>query len=202
MRILLYGSAYMTSLAERALFPFHTIVGHVPNKFCRFPGQMQSRPVDPAAVSYDVALSVLYDQKITQLERAYNIHPALLPQYAGVNTSFWALRNGAREFGWTCHRITEKFDDGPILTKVTFPLLVSDSSATVYKRQASILPCFVRTCLKLIEELGDQPLHPQCRSGRDYYSQAQFDALVDPMAKCFYSQSGEAIRAYVKEQTS
>lgn len=205
MRILLFGNAYMTSLAERALAGFHTVVGHVPNKRCNFPGEMQSRPIAAELAhmaKYDIAISVLYDRRIEQGCRPiYNIHPATLPDFGGVNTSFWALRMGAKEFGWTCHEIVHDFDAGPILSKVTFPIVKGDTEATLYKRQASILPCFVRTCVKLIEELKGAELPPQSKFNSGYYTALAF-ARLDPAEKVRYRQSGAEIAAYVKEKTA
>ncbi len=203
MKILLFGSAYMTSLAERAMFPHHTIVGHVPCLKPRFPGVMQSRELSPASLpEYDLALSVLYDRKITHLTgREYNIHPGLLPEYGGVNTSWWALHHNAPEFGWTCHRVNEEWDGGPILSRVTFPITPTDTPFTLFTRQASILPCFVRTCIALASELWQSPLPEQKWYEGAYYSARQFDNTVTDEERRRFRYEGERIASYVRSKS-
>ncbi|MCC6701971.1 MAG: hypothetical protein IT221_10635 [Fluviicola sp.] len=52
----------------------------------------------------------------------YNFHYAPLPAYKGANPLFWMIKNGDKEGGVTVHRMTENFDEGPIVLKSTFPL--------------------------------------------------------------------------------
>ena len=51
-------------------------------------------------------------------DRILNVHPSLLPKYAGgmdTNVHEKVLRNGDVETGCTIHFVTEEVDDGPIL---------------------------------------------------------------------------------------
>lgn len=52
----------------------------------------------------------------------YNFHYAPLPAYKGGNPLFWMIKNGDKEGGVTVHRMTENFDEGPIVLKSKFPL--------------------------------------------------------------------------------
>lgn len=52
----------------------------------------------------------------------YNFHYAPLPAYKGANPLFWMIKNGDKEGGVTVHRMTENFDEGPIVLKSKFPL--------------------------------------------------------------------------------
>src|SRR5262249_51701299 len=54
--------------------------------------------------------------------RSLNFHPGLLPQYAGLHTHQWAIRNGEREFGVTVHRMERRIDSGAIVGQVRFPI--------------------------------------------------------------------------------
>lgn len=45
-----------------------------------------------------------------------NCHPGILPYYRGCNCVEWALYNNDR-LGNTCHLMTEKIDEGPIIFK-------------------------------------------------------------------------------------
>lgn len=55
-------------------------------------------------------------------EGFFNIHPSLLPLFAGAHPHFWAIRTGAQESGITVHQMTERVDDGPIVAQVAFPI--------------------------------------------------------------------------------
>jgi methionyl-tRNA formyltransferase len=48
---------------------------------------------------------------------AFNAHDALLPKNRGRNSTGWALRTGHSGYGFTIHRMTPEFDDGPILAQ-------------------------------------------------------------------------------------
>lgn len=65
---------------------------------------------------------------------ALNFHPGLLPEYAGLHTHQWAIRNGEKEFGSTIHFMEAKVDSGAIVRQARFPLLGSDTGITVLKR--------------------------------------------------------------------
>lgn len=46
-----------------------------------------------------------------------NIHPGFLPQYRGVASSFWAMKNNHPYGGVTLHYMKEKLDEGDIISK-------------------------------------------------------------------------------------
>jgi methionyl-tRNA formyltransferase len=48
-----------------------------------------------------------------------NVHPSALPRYRGPSPVLWAIRNGDPRFmGVTVHRMTARFDAGPVLAQV------------------------------------------------------------------------------------
>ena len=59
-----------------------------------------------------------------------NVHPSLLPKYAGgMDTSVHekVLKNGDTETGCTIHFVTEEVDGGPILIQKKCPVYDSDN---------------------------------------------------------------------------
>jgi phosphoribosylglycinamide formyltransferase-1 len=91
-----------------------------------------------------------------------NIHPSLLPAYAGVNTHERALHDGVRIHGCTVHFVTPKLDHGPIIIQAAVPVLRDDTpqtlSARVLQEEHRIYPQAVRwLCLKQVwlDENGD-----------------------------------------------
>lgn len=45
----------------------------------------------------------------------FNLHYSKLPAYKGPDPLFWQLKNGEKEIGLTIHKMTSKFDEGPIV---------------------------------------------------------------------------------------
>lgn len=66
--------------------------------------------------------------------RLVNIHPSLLPTYAGVNTHERALRDGVKIHGCTVHFVTPDLDCGPIIIQAAVPVLQNDSPETLAAR--------------------------------------------------------------------
>ncbi len=69
-----------------------------------------------------------YEQKLI------NIHPSLLPAFAGLNTHQRALEAGCKFVGATVHRVTADLDHGPILAQAVVPVLPEDTSETLAAR--------------------------------------------------------------------
>lgn len=51
-----------------------------------------------------------------------NVHPSLLPRHRGPDPYFWTLYREDTETGVTVHRITEGYDQGPILLQRRVPV--------------------------------------------------------------------------------
>lgn len=66
--------------------------------------------------------------------RMVNIHPSLLPAFAGLNTHQRAIDAGCRVAGATVHRVTAELDHGPTLAQAVVPVLASDNAADLAAR--------------------------------------------------------------------
>jgi methionyl-tRNA formyltransferase len=155
MKILIYGSTYLSALTAEQLLEdnHHELVGYVPNrKRLTIPGKMPLPSVSEDT-ECDIILSLQYDQIIKNTDISFNVHPGLLPQYGGVDILYHTLKNMPHEQGITFHKITEKLDAGPIISKVTYPVLPNDTVLTLYERVAAIFPAFVLGALRLLEVL-------------------------------------------------
>ncbi len=81
--------------------------------------------------------------------RIINVHPSLLPQFAGGMTAVeQALESGARQTGATVHVVTAELDAGPILLQEAVPILDGDTVETLRRRvheaEYRILPQGIR----------------------------------------------------------
>ena len=66
--------------------------------------------------------------------RLINIHPSLLPAYAGLNTHQRAIDAGCKVAGATVHWVTAELDHGPILAQAEVPVLPGDTADTLAAR--------------------------------------------------------------------
>jgi phosphoribosylglycinamide formyltransferase-1 len=66
--------------------------------------------------------------------RLLNIHPSLLPAFAGLHTHQRALDAGCKVAGATVHQVTAELDHGAILAQAVVPVLPDDSPATLAAR--------------------------------------------------------------------
>ncbi|MDP2806350.1 MAG: phosphoribosylglycinamide formyltransferase [Gallionellaceae bacterium] len=77
-----------------------------------------------------------------------NIHPSLLPSFAGINTHERALQEGVKIHGCTVHFVTPTLDSGPIIIQAAVPVLRDDTpaklSARVLREEHRIFPQAVR----------------------------------------------------------
>jgi methionyl-tRNA formyltransferase len=92
--------------------------------------------------------------------RSLNFHPGLLPEYAGLHTHQWAIRNGEQEFGVTIHRIERRVDTGAIVGQVRFPIGPEDTGLLLFGRcLAAGAELFGRVVAQIIggEALNDLP---------------------------------------------
>jgi len=66
--------------------------------------------------------------------RLVNIHPSLLPAFAGLKTHQRAIDMGCRVAGATVHRVTSELDHGEILDQAVVPVLPGDTAETLAAR--------------------------------------------------------------------
>jgi phosphoribosylglycinamide formyltransferase-1 len=67
-------------------------------------------------------------------DRLINIHPSLLPAFAGLNTHHRALEAGVRVHGCTVHFVRAAMDDGPIIAQAAVPVIPADTPETLAAR--------------------------------------------------------------------
>ena len=66
--------------------------------------------------------------------RILNIHPSLLPKYAGLHPQQQALDDGATVSGATVHFVNADLDAGPIVLQRQVPVLPRDTAETLAAR--------------------------------------------------------------------
>ena len=66
--------------------------------------------------------------------RILNIHPSLLPAFAGLDAQAQALEHGVKVTGCTVHLVDEELDHGPIVMQRTVEVRDDDTVATLAAR--------------------------------------------------------------------
>jgi len=67
-------------------------------------------------------------------DRMINIHPSLLPSFAGLNTHHRALDAGVKLHGCTVHFVRAQMDNGPIIAQAAVPVVAGDTPETLGSR--------------------------------------------------------------------
>jgi phosphoribosylglycinamide formyltransferase-1 len=87
-----------------------------------------------------------------QRGRLINIHPSLLPAFAGLDTHRRALAAGVRLHGATVHFVSDQVDGGPIVAQAAVPVWPDDTepalAARVLAQEHLLLPRCVRWILE------------------------------------------------------
>jgi phosphoribosylglycinamide formyltransferase-1 len=84
--------------------------------------------------------------------RLINVHPSLLPAFAGLHTHRRALDAGVKWHGATVHLVTPEVDHGPIVQQAVVPVHDDDTEAAlaarVLEQEHRIYPAAVRALLE------------------------------------------------------
>lgn len=80
-------------------------------------------------------MRILTEQFVNRYQgRLLNIHPSLLPAYAGMHTHERALQDGVKIHGCTVHFVTPDLDHGPIIIQAAVPVLSLDTPQALAAR--------------------------------------------------------------------
>ncbi|MGE7369913.1 phosphoribosylglycinamide formyltransferase [Neorhizobium sp. NPDC001467] len=84
--------------------------------------------------------------------RIINIHPSLLPLFAGLHTHQRAIDAGMKIAGCSVHFVTEGMDEGPIVAQAAVPVLAGDTSETLAARVLTVEHKLYPLALKALAE--------------------------------------------------
>ena len=164
MKILIYGSAHLTSETCKVLKDHYDLVGHIPSVNPVIAGDMEL-PIVTEDVDHDIKLSLQYNVKMQNIENAYNVHTGLLPLWGGQDILYHTIKEKAKRQGLTFHKMSKDFDYGNIISKITYPVLEGDDMIDLYSKMTAIFPGFVLSSLKLLENLGNENVN-RCQKKR------------------------------------
>ncbi|WP_061215978.1 methionyl-tRNA formyltransferase [Leptospira santarosai] len=105
--------------------------------------------------SFTYLISVNYRYIIPQslLNRAkypLNLHGSLLPKYRGRTPHVWAIINGEKKTGVTCHVMESTVDTGPIYKQIEFTIENEDTGGNILEKFYKIYPiCLMESLAKI-----------------------------------------------------
>jgi phosphoribosylglycinamide formyltransferase 1 len=97
--------------------------------------------------------------------RMLNIHPALLPQFKGLDTHRRALNAGIERHGATVHFVVAEMDSGPIVTQDSVPVMAGDTEQALAARVLEVEHRIYPQALRAVAE-GRVRLDRQTESKR------------------------------------
>lgn len=81
--------------------------------------------------------------------RVLNVHPSLLPAFAGAHAVEEALAWGVKLTGCTVHFVDEEVDHGPIVAQEAVPVLPGDTRDTLHARIQAVEHRLLPRCVAL-----------------------------------------------------
>ncbi len=95
--------------------------------------------------------------------RLLNIHPALLPQFKGLDTHRRAIESGVTTHGATVHFVVPEMDSGPIVAQGVVPVHTDDTEAKLAKRVLDIEHRIYPLALRLVASGDVEMTDSGCR---------------------------------------
>jgi phosphoribosylglycinamide formyltransferase 1 len=92
--------------------------------------------------------------------RLLNIHPALLPQFKGLDTHRRALAAGVKRHGASVHFVVAEMDSGPIVAQDWVPVLEDDTEETLARRVLEVEHRLYPQALRAVAEGRATPIAP------------------------------------------
>ena len=155
--------------------------------------------IDLSGIEFDFLFSVanlqiLPASVITRARQlAINFHDALLPDYAGLNATAWALMARESSHGITWHEMTPEVDAGRIVRQVAFGVAAEETALSLNAKCYDAGLASFQEMVKDIE-MGHISLTSQGRPMR-YFGLA---ARPADLATLDFSDSAQAIAALVR----
>ena len=89
---------------------------------------------------YDICISVHWRKRISSQilnickKGGINLHPSLLPKYAGCSSLAWAIINNEKYAGFSWHKLAEDFDTGEIIFQSPVKINKNDTAFSLWNK--------------------------------------------------------------------
>jgi methionyl-tRNA formyltransferase len=92
------------------------------------------KAIQPDVIVVSTYESIICEKIYKLADLSINIHPAILPFYAGPSPSVWAIRNNENKAGITVHKLNNIFDSGDIVNQTIFDVFYYDTGSSIYEK--------------------------------------------------------------------
>jgi methionyl-tRNA formyltransferase len=123
---------------------------------------------------------------------ALNMHGSLLPKYRGRVPVNWAIIHGETETGATLHYMTEKPDNGGIVSQQAVPILPNDTALQVFQKVTVAAEMALNACLPDLLAGRAKAVKQDLSKGGYFGGRKAEDGVID------WSQSAQAIHNLVR----
>ena len=172
-KILILGSTLLSELSVNLLKEHYDLVGHVPSLKPTTKGVI-NLPVVDIESECDIMLSIQYDKVVKNVEKCFNVHTGLLPEYGGTNILSYTIKNKEKEQGLTFHKMTNQLDYGPIISKITYPVLKEDEPFDLFIRVLEVGPFFILSSLNILKKMSLDQISNCPKESPHMYKRGEF----------------------------
>jgi methionyl-tRNA formyltransferase len=109
---------------------------------------------------------------------AFNFHPSLLPRHRGCFSAPWAIIDGDRTTGVTCHRMIGQVDAGDVVDVVRVPVQEDATGFSLYYDLVDAAVGLFEQVVRRAEE-GALPQRPQEGPSSYHARRVPYDGLID-----------------------
>lgn len=133
----------------------------------------------------DLVLSIYYRRLIPDIILnsaplgAYNLHGSLLPKYRGQTCINWAVVNGEEKTGATLHKMTDKADEGPIVSQKECTIEKEDTAIDVFHKISHLTKDIIREAVPKLEENNIVLTEQNHREATHFGRRIQKDGQID-----------------------
>ena len=137
----------------------------------RDPRELERLRAEPYDWLFSVNSTLILSKDVLATARrgALNMHPGRLPDYAGLHTHQWAIRNDERRFAATLHWMEANVDTGPIAYVQEVEISPRDTGLSLFMK---CLDAGTEVTVRALTEISrgqDPPRTPQDLSRRRLY---------------------------------
>jgi methionyl-tRNA formyltransferase len=163
-------SSQMSGLSKAAESQGHPVWPARMVKAREFPERIRAEQVD---LLLNIHSLVVLPPPVLEAPRygCFNLHPAPLPRYAGLDSVSWAIYRGEIRHGVTLHWMAPEIDAGPIAYQSLFDIAADATALSVFTRCVKEgLTLFSKLLQTAAIDPREIPQLPQDLSQREYLS--------------------------------
>lgn len=171
----------------------HDIPVYQPKSLKKAAAQQQLAALD-ADLMVVVAYGLILPKAVLDMPRlgCINVHGSLLPRWRGAAPIQRALWAGDSETGITIMQMDEGLDTGAMLSKVSCPILATDTSASLYQKLAQLGP------QALLAAVADLPALQQQAEAQNEQLASYAEKLSKDEARLDFNKDAAALEREIR----